>query len=245
MKPGINTKAIKRLPLYLTPAHECSYYVGREARTVFGDPRHTPDLETQTLLAQQGFRRSGRYLYRPECSGCGACIAARIDVRAFRPDRSQRRNLRNNATLEVSVQQPWCTDDLLAMYNRYQSLRHTDGQMLAPSRQAYEDFLLAEWSTSRYLEIRFGTALLGLTVFDRLQDGLSAVYTFYDPDAERRGPGVFAILKLIELAASEGLPWVYLGYWLPDHPKMDYKRRFRPLEILVGGRWQRLQSHRA
>ena len=239
MKAGINGKTIRRLPLYLTPAHECSYYADREARTVFGDPRHTPDMETQTLLAQQGFRRSGRYLYRPECSGCGACIAARIDVRAFHPDRSQRRNLRNNAALDVSVQQPWCDDGLLALYNRYQSRRHEDGQMLAASRQEFEEFLLADWSASRYLEIRFGAELLALTVFDRLQDGLSAVYTFYDPDAEKRGPGVFAILKLIELAANEGLPWVYLGYWLPDHPKMDYKRRFRPL---TGGKWRRLQS---
>lgn len=234
-----------RLPLYLTPGHECSYYEDRQARTVFGDPRRVPDIEMQTLLTQQGFRRSGRYLYRPECAGCNACIAARIDVRAFHADRSQRRNLRANANLEISVQHPWCDDSLLAMYNGYQLRRHPDGQMLAGNRKAFEDFLVAGWSESRFLEIRFGDDLLGVSVFDRLQDGLSAVYTFYDIDAEKRGIGVFAILKLIELAAGEGKPWVYLGYWLPDHPKMDYKRRFQPLEILLGGRWQRLQSRRA
>lgn len=242
MNPDMNRKIAKRLPLYLTPNHECSYYPDREARTVFGDPRQSPDIETQTLLAQQGFRRSGRYLYRPECSGCGACIAARVDVREFLADRSQRRNLRDNAGLEVTVQQPWCDDDLLDLYNRYQSRRHPGGQMLAASRREFEDFLLSAWSESRYLEIRFGAELLGVSVFDQLADGLSAVYTFYDPDAEKRGVGVFAILKLIELAASENLPWLYLGYWLPEHPKMDYKRRFKPLEILMGGRWLRLQS---
>lgn len=242
MNPGEHRIVDKRLPLYLTPDHECSYYDDRRARTVFGDPRHIPDKQMQTLLAQQGFRRSGRYLYRPECKGCGACIAARVDVAAFAPDRSQRRNLQKNANLEVAVQHPWCDDDLLALYNRYQSRRHPSGHMLADSRKTFEDFLIAHWSESRYLEIRFGDELLGVAVFDQLRDGLSAVYTFFDPDAEKRGLGIFAILKLIELAASEGLPWLYLGYWLPKHPKMDYKRRFRPLEILIGGRWQRLQS---
>lgn len=245
MKPDADRILGPRLPLYLTPDHECSYYDDRQARTVFGDPRHVPDRRMQTLLAEQGFRRSGRYLYKPECRGCGACIAARIDVPAFAPDRSQRRNLRRNANLEISVQEPWCDEDLLALYNRYQARRHPEGHMLAESRKAFEDFLVAEWSDSRYLEMRFGRELLGVAVFDRLHDGLSAVYTFFDPDAEKRGLGVFAILKLVELAAEENLSWVYLGYWLPEHPKMDYKRRFRPLEILLGNRWQRLQSRRA
>lgn len=238
----MNRRVHRRLPLYLTPEHECSYYDDRQARTVFGDPRIAPDIAAQTRLAQQGFRRSGRYLYRPECAGCAACIAARIDVNAFQPNRSQRRNLRGNTDLDVSLQAPWCNDELLALYNRYQQQRHPDGQMLAADRKAFEDFLLAEWSDSQFLEMRDDGRLIGVMVFDRLDDGLSAVYTFYDPDAQRRGPGTFAILKLIELAREEHLPHAYLGYWLPGHAKMDYKRHFRPLEVLLGNRWQQLRS---
>ena len=241
----MNPAVQKRVPLYLTPEHACSYYDDREARTVFGDPRLAPDVNIQTQLAQQGFRRSGKYLYRPECGACRACIAARIDVAAFKPDRSQRRNVRDNAGLDVTVQRPWCNDALLDFYNRYQSHRHPDGQMLAGSVVDFENFLLARWSDSRFLEIRYGTELLCISVFDRLHDGLSAVYTFFDIDVETRGLGTFAILKLVELAAFEKLPWMYLGYWLPEHPKMDYKRRFQPLEILQDGQWRRLQSGKA
>lgn len=231
-----------RLPLYLTPPHDCSYYDDREARTVFGDPRFSPDLAIQTRLAQQGFRRSGRFLYRPQCHNCSACIAARLNVATFKPDRSQRRNLRNNDELELTVQRPRCDDELLNLYNRYQQWRHPDGQMLAPGQGEYLDFLLSDWSTTRYLEMRDGDELVAIAVFDRLQDGYSAVYTFYSPEAAPRGLGTFAILKLTEMAAAEGLSHVYLGYWLPQHPKMDYKRRFRPLEVYVGGEWRELQE---
>ncbi|MBW3568059.1 MAG: arginyltransferase [Proteobacteria bacterium] len=241
----MSTVSGKRLPLFLTPEHPCSYYADRQARTVFGDPRIAPDVALQSQLAQQGFRRSGSYIYRPECSGCHACIAARIDVAGFTASRSQRRNLRNNAALEVSVQRPWCDEALLAMYNRYQSHRHPDGQMVAPDDKQFREFLLSTWSDTRFLEIRFARELLGISVFDQLEDGFSAVYTFFEPDAQGRGLGVLAILKLVELAASEGLPWVYLGYWLPEHPKMDYKRHFRPLEILVHNEWRRLQFDKA
>lgn len=241
----MNNATHRRLPLYLTPEHPCSYYSDRTARTIFGDPRITPDVELQTRLAQQGFRRSGGYIYRPECKGCHACLAARIDVHEFKMNRSQRRNLQHNASLEVSVQRAWCDDDLLELYNRYQAARHPDGQMLAPTEDQFREFLLSDWSDTRFLEIRFGTELLGVSVFDRLEDGLSAVYTFFEPDAEERGLGTFAILELVKLAAEENLPWVYLGYWLPEHPKMDYKRRFRPLEILVQGDWRRLQFDKA
>lgn len=239
------TAAGHRLALYLTPEHECSYYDDRRARTVFGDPRAAPGLDLQTRLAQQGFRRSGRYLYRPECTGCTACIPARIDVAGFRFSRSQRRNLRDNADVEISVQQPWCDETLLDLYNRYQAARHPDGQMFAAGPGEFADFLLAGWSKTRYLEMRVGGALVGVAVFDRLEDGLSAVYTFFDPRHTRRGLGTLAILRQVELAAAEALPYVYLGYWLPEHPKMDYKRHFRPLEVLFAGRWQRLQSGKA
>lgn len=241
----MSTAPLHRFPLYLTPEHPCSYFDDREARTLFGDPRIVPDAELQTRLAQQGFRRSGKYLYRPECAHCHACIPARIDAANFKPSRSQRRNLRDNAQLEVTVRPPWIDDELLALYNRYQARRHPEGQMQAPGADQFREFLFADWSDTRYLEIRYGQELLGIGVFDRLLDGLSAVYTFFDPDAETRGLGVFAILKLVELAIADALPWVYLGYWIPEHGKMDYKRRFQPLEVHMHGEWRRLQSGKA
>lgn len=238
----MNTRSRLRLPLYLTPEHPCSYYDDRTARTVFGDPRALPDLEMQTRLAHLGFRRSGRYIYRPECEACSACRPARIDVNAFRPDRSQRRNRRRNSDLHLSVQRPWCDQSLLALYNRYQQWRHPEGQMYAEGTAQYSDFLLATWSETRYLEMRDGEELIGVAVFDRLADGVSAVYTFYSPAAEVRGLGTFAILELVELARREGLDYVYLGYWLEAHPKMDYKRRFRPMELLEGSEWRVLDE---
>lgn len=231
-----------QLPFFLTPEHPCSYYAGRMARTVFGDPKANPDVHMQTALAQHGFRRSGRYLYKPQCPGCNDCVPARVDVANFRPSRSQRRNLKRNADLDVSISRPWCNDALLALYNHYQHWRHPEGQMIAAGSAHFAEFLLSGWSDSYFLEIRSCRRLVAVSVVDRLEDGHSAVYTFYDPAEEKRGLGSFALLKLIETARFENLPWVYLGYWLPGHQKMDYKRRFRPLELLGEHGWQRTED---
>lgn len=231
------------LPFFLTPEHECSYYDDRLARTVFGDPRQTPDRRTQTELARHGFRRSGRFMYRPECAGCAACIPARIPVALFRPSRSQQRNLRDNSDLAVHPVAPYCNDFLLHLYNRYQQQRHPEGQMLADNAAQFSDFLLSPWADTSFLEVRDRGVLAAIGVFDRFDDGLSAIYTFFEPDYEVRGLGVFVILQLVELARRQNLDWVYLGYWLKDHPKMAYKQRFRPLEILVGNEWLPAADH--
>lgn len=236
---------VAALPFFVTPEHECSYYNDRLARTVFGDPRQSPTNQTQTELARYGFRRSGRFMYRPECANCCACIASRVPVALFGASRSQRRNLRDNADLRVDVVSPYCNDYLLDFYNRYQRSRHPEGQMLADNAAQFSDFLLSPWSCTEFLEVRRDDTLLAIGVFDRLNDGLSAIYTFYDPDSDTRGLGVFVILKLIELARRDNLDWLYLGFWLPQHPKMTYKSRFRPLEILVENEWQVLDDSAA
>ncbi|MDX1454885.1 MAG: arginyltransferase [Gammaproteobacteria bacterium] len=230
------------LPLYLTPEHPCSYYPEREARTVFADPRLIPDRRAQTEMAEAGFRRSGSYLYRPECEHCSACIPLRVPARGFTPNRSQRRNLRDNADLNISWQRSWCDDELLALYNRYQHWRHPEGDMVAHGAAHFSDFLLSRWADSWFLEIQDEERLVGVLVADRLERGISAVYTFYDPAYEQRGLGSFAILQLIAHARSQGLRDVYLGYWLPGHPKMDYKRKFGPAEYFVEGQWRRAES---
>ncbi|MDX1444167.1 MAG: arginyltransferase [Gammaproteobacteria bacterium] len=228
----------RHIPFFMTPEHECSYYDDRLARTVFGDPHQQPDRRAQTELARHGFRRSGRFMYRPECHGCNACIPSRIPVAAFRPSRSQRRNLRDNADLDVSMSAPYCNDFLLSFYNRYQEHRHPEGQMLASNAAQFSDFLLSPWADTSFLEAREGNQLKAVAVFDRFEDSLSAIYTFFDPAELHRGLGVFMILQLLERARRENLDWLYLGYWLPRHPKMAYKERFRPLEILVASEWR-------
>lgn len=227
-----------RIAFYLTPEHECSYYPERTARSVFADPRARPDLNAQTLLAQHGFRRSGNFLYKPECGHCQACVPVRIPVADFTPARSQRRNLKMNADLDTCIMPAWNNEELLELYNRYQHWRHPEGHMIATGPAHYADFVLSNWSDLRYLEISQQGRLVGVTVIDRLLNGLSAVYTFYDPGYAGRGLGIFAILKLLEFAAADSLDYVYLGFWLPDHPKMDYKRRFSPLECLIDGEWR-------
>lgn len=238
----MNEIGSRHIPFFLTPEHECSYYDDRLARTVFGDPRQSPDRRTQTELARHGFRRSGRFMYRPECHGCNACIPSRIPVAAFEPNRSQRRNLRDNADLDIRSAAPYCNDFLLDFYNHYQLARHPEGQMIAHNAAQFADFLLSPWADTSFLEAREGETLRGVAVYDRLNDGLSAIYTFFDPQVPQRGLGSFMILQLLELARRQDLDWLYLGYWLPGHPKMAYKERFRPLEILVGDSWQPLDE---
>lgn len=234
----------QRLGFYLTPTHECSYFPERRARTVFADPAAEPGPGAQDLLAAHGFRRSGRYLYRPQCSGCRACIPARVPVADFQPDRSQRRNFRRNADLEVRAEPPVFNTEHFALYNRYQEARHPEGGMRAHSTGQYLEYLTSPWSETRFYEFRREGTLLAVAVVDCLKSALSAVYTFFEPEARGRGLGTYAILWQIERARRLGLPWVYLGYWIAESPKMSYKARFRPLEILQDGEWRRLEEGR-
>lgn len=234
----------KRLSFFLTPPHECSYLSDREARTVFADPAAEPDARAQTALAAHGFRRSGRYIYRPSCPGCRACIPVRVPVMDFQPDRSQRRNIKRNADLRVIARPAEHDPEHFELYNRYQHARHPDGQMIADTPEHYLDFLTSPWADTRFYEMRDPDgALLAVAVIDRLADALSAIYTFYDPEQKHRGLGSFAILWQIQEARRLGLPWVYLGYWIAESPKMRYKMQFRPLEAFQDGVWQRLDPH--
>lgn len=226
-----------RLGFYLTPDHPCSYLEGRAARTVFADPDARPDRHAQSVLAAHGFRRSGRYIYRPACAGCSACVPVRIPVAAFRPDRAQRRNRLRNADLQVRATPTEFRREHLDLYNRYQAWRHPDGGMLAADAERYLEYFTSPWSDTWFHELRAGPELLGLTICDRLDDGLSAVYTYYSPEHAARGLGTFAVLWLVEEARRLGLTWVYLGYWIESSPKMAYKSRFRPLQAFRDGRW--------
>lgn len=224
--------------LFQTLPHPCGYFSDRTAQNLVIDPS-TPQLERIYGRAlEMGYRRAGGHVYLPQCEGCRACVPARIPVDRFVPDRSQRRCLRRNEDVAVRVMPARRTDELFALYERYLASRHPGGGMDNPRPQDFERFLYTEWSPTRLVEFRLGERLLAVAVTDFCNEGLSAVYTFFDPDEERRSLGSFAILSQIELARRHGFPHVYLGYWIAGHPKMDYKTRFRPLELLEGGEWR-------
>ena len=225
--------------VFQTLEHPCGYYAERNARNLVIDPlaRGLPQVYGTAL--ERGFRRSGGHVYRPHCASCRACIASRVPVADFVPDRSQRRCLARNEDLHWSMAPPERSDENFALYRRYLETRHPDGGMDDPGEEDFERFLACTWSPTRFLEARLAGELVAVAVTDVLPQGLSAVYTFYAPEHAKRGLGTCAILRQIQWARELQLPHLYLGYWIEDHPKMAYKSRFQPMERLRDGQWRR------
>ena len=240
-KPDKPALSDEELRVFHTGEHPCGYWPDRSARDLVLDPRdpRLPDLYAQAL--GWGFRRSGDIVYRPHCAGCRACVAVRIPVADFRPDRSQRRCLARNADVVPRIVAAERTDEQLALYQRYLAARHRGGGMDDHGAIEFDQFLVGSWSRGRFLELRLDHRLLAVAITDVVDDALSAVYTFYDPDEAARGLGTLAILQQIDWARRDGRAHLYLGYWIAGHGKMDYKRRFRPLEGFTGRGWQRLR----
>lgn len=229
----------ERLDLYITPEHPCGYISGRMARTVFVDPDLAMDSRLYTLLATHGFRRNGPHVYRPHCEGCRACVPLRIPVAEFRPDRGQTRVWKRNQDLRVDLQIASNQPEHFALYKRYLKARHAGGGMDTSGEPEYVHFLMNSWGRTWMAAMHLGEQLVGVAVMDELDDGLSAVYTFFEPELAQRSLGTFAILWQIEEARRRGLRWLYLGYWIAQSRKMAYKERFRPHERLGADGWQR------
>ncbi len=230
-----------RIQFYLTASYPCSYLEGLEARSQVAAPAHLIGQAAYGRLIQEGFRRSGHYTYRPHCLGCRRCVPVRIDAAAFRPNRSQKRNLRSNQSLAVGILPLEFSDEHYELYRRYQRARHTGGGMDQDDSEQYAQFLLSSQVDTSLVEFRDAGKLVMVAVVDRIEDGLSAVYTFFDPELEKRGLGTYAVLWQIELARRLDLPHVYLGYWIEESRKMAYKANFRPLQGLIEGRWIELE----
>jgi len=228
--------------LYASPPHPCAYLEDREAITQFIDPAQTMTPKLYSQLVDMGFRRSGEYVYRPRCSSCQACRPARVASASFQASRNQRRTWRRNQDLTVNLITADFKDEQFALYRHYISARHAGGEMDVSHPEQYRDFLLSSWADTWCYEFRLGHRLLAVGVVDRLAQGLSAVYTFFDPDYAERGLGTFAVMWEIADAQKRGLPWLYLGYWIKECPKMSYKNQFRPLEIYRDGQWRVLSS---
>jgi arginine-tRNA-protein transferase len=216
---------------------------GRTERKIVTELSGTEAEALHERLSRAGFRRSHNIAYAPVCPGCQACVPIRVVSEDFAPDRTQRRILRANADLTVSEMPARATAEQFTLFQRYQKTRHADGDMAAMGYYDYRAMIEDTPISTGLLEFRDAQdRLLGACLTDWLADGLSAVYSFFDTDQDKRSLGTFAVLWLIGRARSLGLPYVYLGYWVPESRKMAYKARFRPSEILMSGAWHRLND---
>ena len=228
---------LARLKFYATQPHACSYLPNEQATTLFLDPSLPMNGQIYAELSELGFRRSGDHLYRPHCQLCKACVPARIPVARFRPSRKQQRVLKRNLDIKVTRCDPGFTEERYQLYARYISERHADGDMFPPSRGQFSTFLVSNLPYAFFYEMRVEDRLIGIAVTDVLPNGMSAVYTFYDPNEEKRSLGVFGILWQITETRRLGLDAVYLGYWIKGCRKMSYKTEYRPIELFVNQRW--------
>lgn len=226
------------LRFFTTPSHDCSYIDGKKAVTLFVDPAAEIDTPTYTELSAVGFRRSGTHLYRPYCESCSACIPVRIPVANFVHQRRQRRITRRNDDVRIALKEARFSEEHYVLYARYINERHQDGDMFPPSPEQFRSFLVDGRPEAVFVEMRDAEdRLLAIAVVDRLEDSLSAIYTFFDPDCGRRSLGVFAVLSLISMARDLHLPYLYLGYWIKQCQKMSYKTDYQPIELFIDNRW--------
>ncbi|HFD87220.1 MAG TPA: arginyltransferase [Gammaproteobacteria bacterium] len=234
------TKSAQSVKLYATPPQPCSYLPDMLASNTFIDPAFIPSPEAYQSLIERGFRRSGAHLYKPVCNSCNACLPCRVNPTTFKPDRSQRRCWKKNSDLQVHLNPASFSDEAFSLYAKYLDSRHAEGDMANPDHESFTHFLYADWSNTWFVEFRLNQALKCVAVVDRLPNAVSAVYTFFDPDEARRSLGTLAVLWQLNFARIQGLSWVYLGYWIEASRKMQYKSRYRPLQVLENGRWHEL-----
>lgn len=229
---------------YVTAPQPCPYLEGRMERKLFTALQNDGAEQLNNSLSLQGFRRSQNVLYRPSCAECSACLSARIDVSRFALTRTQKRTWRRNAGVTRNATSPWATEEQYDLFRRYLDSRHADGGMA--DMDVFEFAAMIEETPIRSRVIEYCDAgsvgLIGVSLTDVLKDGVSMVYSFYAPDRPQQSLGTYMILDHVEIAREAGLPYVYLGYWVPGSPKMGYKSRFSGLEVFRNGEWQAMTN---
>ncbi|WP_306604203.1 arginyltransferase [Azonexus sp.] len=228
------------LQFYATSAYPCSYLADREARSQVATPAHLINGEIYSTLIRAGFRRSGMYTYRPHCDDCQSCVPVRLPVNELKTTRSQRRALKRHSNLVARELPLIFFAEHFELYVRYQTSRHPGGGMDEDSRDQYAQFLLQSQVDTRLVAFSEDNKVRMVSLIDVLDDGLSSVYTFFDPDTPGASYGAYNILWQAAQCKALGLPYLYLGYWIGESRKMAYKTNFQPIEGLIDGRWARL-----
>jgi len=230
------------LAFYITPEHCCPYLDDKQSKTLFMSPEVAPNEELYDRLINNGFRRSGDHIYRPHCDDCKACISIRIPCDTFTATKQQKRCAKKGLRFSQRLQ-PACFDQQhYQLFERYINARHTDGDMYPTSEKQYREFILSDWLNTQFLDLLEPTTgeLIACLVFDEINSGTSAIYSFFDPDYSRFSPGRLLVLNLINFTREKQLKYVYLGYWIKNCRKMSYKGEYRPTECFIDDRWVKL-----
>ena len=233
---------VSKIGLYLTIPEPCPYLDSKISTSLVVDPEYSHSLASISQLTRNGFRRSGNMIYRPHCDVCKSCVSVRIPVNDFQPNKSQRRVIKKNQDIVVERTNADHDAEHFELYLKYQKSRHPESSMCDDDPQRYREFLISKntdtWFNCFYLDAK----LVAVSVIDRLDDGLSAVYTFFDPDLHSRSLGTLAVLGMINEARSMQKDYVYLGYWIENSDKMSYKTRFAPLEFYLNQQWIQIEN---
>ncbi len=227
------------LNFFLSAPQTCGYMTDRDSVSMFVDPNADMSSHLYTYLINQGFRRSADFVYRPHCADCKACIPVRVHAPLFKPSRSQKRIWNRNQDLSICPTRPEFKQAHFLLYKKYLDSRHPEGEMSDHSEEQYFNFVNSSWCPSILYEIHLKDKLLAVAIADQINSGLSAFYTFFDPEEEKRSLGVFSVLAQIEAVKTLNMAYLYLGYWIKECQKMSYKANYQPLEYFIDNHWQK------
>ena len=234
----LDKNILEKIQFYVTTKYSCGYINNQEAQSMVATPYKKVDADTYSDLIQKGFRRSGQYVYKPQCNECSACIPIRICAKEFKRSQSKKRTLKKHSYVTAKILPLKFEEEHYNLYVHYQKNRHRLSSETNNDIADYNDFLIKSNVDTKIIEFRSEEKLLMVTIVDQLKDGISAVYTFYDCNDSKLSFGTYSILWLLNFCKNKNLNYVYLGYWINDSKKMKYKINFKPYELMINGVWQ-------